>query len=145
MPTMDKNWVLPNEFELSSDDKAEMKSLSVWAQRLTSPEQARDFIVDKKEACEHYCTFLIERVRSLRPHPDDERIGPLNVVWDPLRRVGEDGSMLPDTRPGSEGHSGITGLFRESGLGKAQFLSLRSQLADLANPTLSRIVGSKEK
>lgn len=130
--------VSPDEFELSTLDKqSELQSLSVWAERLTSPEQAREFMGEKKDAYSLFCSFMVDQIRALRPDPDNKDVGSLDVVWDPLVVMqGETGA--PDPRPGAEGHAGITGLLRPLGLPKPHFFSLRSQLADLANITLKR-------
>jgi|SRR5579871_4551197 len=132
--------VPPDEFELSTLDKAsELKSISTWAESLTSPEQAREFMGDKKEAYSLFCSLKVDWIRILRPDPDNTEVGSLDVVWDPLKVMQEDGTEVPDARPGAEGHSGIMGLMRPPDMPRSHFFSLRSQLADLANTTLKQI------
>lgn len=138
--TTSEGKVPPDEFQLSTlDQQMELKSLSVWAERLTSPHQAREFMRGDKESCTLYFRLNVDDVRSLRPIPDEiPEILSLDVVWDPLT-VTQDLAEVPDTRPGAEGHSGITGLFRQSHVPRSYFFSLRSQLADLANKTTRNI------
>lgn len=137
--TTNEGKISPDEFELSTLDKvSEIQSLSVWAERLTSPEQAREFMGAKKEVYMLFCSLGVGQIRKLRPAPDNEKIGPLDVVWD-LLTVTHEEIEVPDTRSGAAGHAGITGLLRPPGLPKPDFFSLRSQLADLANDTLKRI------
>ena len=131
--------ISPDEFELSTEDKkSELKSLSVWADKLTTPEQAREFMGKKKESYSLFCVLNVDEVRALRPDPDNVDVSSLDVVWDPLTLLQEDGTELPDSPSGAEGHSGITGLMRV-GLPRISFFSLRSQLADHANGTLKSI------
>ena len=135
--TKDGN-VSPDEFELSTQDKnSALQSVSVWAEQLTTPEQAREFMGDKKDAYSWYCSLRVDTIRALRPTPEDTAVRPLDVVWDPLTLVvagREEGELL-----GVEGHCGITGLMRPPGLPKIYFFSLRSQLADLSTATLANI------
>ena len=147
--TTSEGKISPDEFDLSSRDKAsELQSISVWAVRLTSPEQAWEFMGEKKEAYSLFCSLNVDHIRTLCPEPDNKEVNFLNVVWDPLVVTQKDGNEIPDTRPGAEGHSGITGLMRPPGLPKPHFFSLRSQLADLANATLqeeiARLLGDNK-
>jgi hypothetical protein len=87
---------------------------------------------DSKEAYSRYCLFNVDEVRALQLHPDVPE-PPLDVVWDPLTIAGTEEQ---DTRPGAEGHAGITGLLRPPGMEKLLYKNLRSQLADLANRNL---------
>lgn len=85
--------------------------------------------------------LLTSAVRAVRPTPESDQVGLLDVVWDPLILKGETGLETPDTRPGAAGHAGITGLVRKDGIpnSRAMYKSLRSQLADLANKNLISI------
>ena len=120
-------------FALSEEDKqAKLPALSVWAVRLTTPEQARHFFAVEKQADYALCALLnVEDVRTLGipelPHPV------LEVVWDTLY---EEGITLPDTRPGAKGHAGITGLVKPPGMERRIYKKLRTRLADLANQNL---------
>ena len=120
----------------TQDEESELKSLSVWAHRLTSPEQAREFMGESKTEYQLCSCLNVGDVRALRPIPDLDAIPSLNVVWDALLVESEEGALIPDTRPGALGHSGITGFSRGAGLGKSYYRSLRSQIADLANKKL---------
>lgn len=123
-------------FELTTLDKTSpLQSLSVWAARLTSPEQAREFLGDQKDASLFYCLLGVEEIRSLRLSPESP-VTPLDVVWDPLFLSN---SEERDSRPGAEGHAGITGLVRPPGMEKLLYKRLRVQLADLANKRLHTI------
>jgi hypothetical protein len=122
----------PEAFELSSkDEKADIPSLTVWAERLTTREQALDFIESKREAVRCIIFLGVDQIRSLRPEPDSPDVLSLNVVWVPLVTE-ENGVIVPDRRPGAEGHAGIIGLVKRSGVNKWYYKSLRSQLADKA-------------
>lgn len=131
--------VSPDEFELSTQDKqSPLQSLSVWAGRLTVPEQARAFMGDRQESYSLFCSLAVNAVRALRPEPDAGIVRPLDVVWDPLTPPPEyrENGSLPT---GADGHCGLTGLMRPPGLSKQHFFSLQSQLADLASGSLAGI------
>jgi hypothetical protein len=68
----------------------------------------------------------VDAIRALRPNPDSLDTPNLEVQWHTLLK--EDGS--PDTRPGADGHAGITGLHAGS---PAQRKSWRRRLARLAS------------
>jgi len=72
-----------------------------------------------------------DEIRALRPEPNSMDVPDLDVVWDSLM-MEENGMILPDTRPGAEGHAGKTGLLRPPFVEQRFYKSLRSQLADLA-------------
>jgi|GEM_PF-1925047 hypothetical protein len=132
--------VAPTSFSLSSEDeRSELKAISVFALRLTTPIQARDFMrADSSNPIEYYAPFLVCEIRGIRPDPDSPQISNLDVQWDPLD---DDESKA---KPGVEGHAGITGLYREAYAGlanvKNMFKSLRSQLADIAEGRKTRIL-----
>lgn len=115
------------DFELSSQDKeTALQSLSVWAERLTTPQQALEFMGDKKELYSLYCSLLVEDVRSTILETEPPKM-PLDVVWD---------NLAGENRSGAEGHAGIVGLLRPPGIPKLLYKDLRSRLADLANRKL---------
>ena len=68
----------------------------------------------------------VDAIRALRPNPDSPQIPNLDVQWHTL--LNDDGSR--DTRPGADGHAGISGLHAGS---SAQRKSLRRRLAQLAS------------
>lgn len=117
----------PAHFELSSADKESTPpSLSVWAERLTTPEEAREFRGPKRDISRLVLYLDVDRIRTLRPEPDSPDAPYLDVVWEPLA-VEEDG-----WRNGAAGHAGIINL-KHANMSKLHYRSLRSQLADLAN------------
>ena len=100
--------VIPEHFALSSDDKKNpLCTLSVWAESLTTPSQAIEFMNGNIQEYSYYCRLQVHQVRSLTiselPQPA------LDVVCD---RLCIEGTSQPDTRPGAKGHAGITGLRR---------------------------------
>lgn len=122
----------------AKDEAAELKSLSVWAEHITTPEQALAFMEANREAYPLYAVLSVAAIRQLRPEPDSPAVPHLDVVWDPLT---DEVTGLPDARPGAEGHAGITGLVRPTGLPNAKLLyrSLRYKLADLANANIETV------
>ena len=58
-------------FILSSEDEAaDLQAISVWAERLTTPEQARNFFSEESRAVYQLSAFLlVDDVRKLRPDP----------------------------------------------------------------------------
>ena len=118
--------LLSEVFELSTSDRQYCPPyLSVYESSLTSPEQGRLLTVGKSAAL-----FLgVRAVRDLVcPEQPDRR---LDVCWF-LALVEEGGASVADTRPGAEGHCGITGLVRPSGMPKAPWKWFRARLAELA-------------
>jgi hypothetical protein len=122
----------PAAFELSSEDqKEESPRLSVWAESLTTEEEAWHLMGAKPQ----YCLSLRlqpEAVRKIIPTPIEPEIKPLDVVWYPLFVLDQEGGKSPDARPGAQGHAGISGLKCNESPNRAQRKSIRSQLADLA-------------
>jgi hypothetical protein len=116
--------VSPEVFALSTEDRRDdPPRLSVWAERLTRPDQAWHLLGEKP----HYRLSLrlsVDAIRALRPHPDSPEALSLDVQWHPLLTA----DRAPDPRPGAAGHSGITGL--EAGA-SAQRKSWRRKLAQL--------------
>ena len=124
-PSKDGN-VSPIAFELSSaDEAAPLKSLSVWAETLTKPEQARNFLSPEYSMV---LRLSVDGVRKLRPIPDFALVTALDVVWDPLVSSESAEPVLP----GAAGHAGIIGLLRSPAIPRIYYKSFRSQLADLA-------------
>jgi hypothetical protein len=122
----------PKAFELSSEDRqGTPPRLSVWAERLTTPHQAW-LLMGARPQCRLVLRLGVDTIRSLRPEPDSPDVPALDVPWERLMIRDENGRLVPDTRPGAEGHAGITGLAREGGLTRLHTKSLRSQLADTA-------------
>lgn len=119
-------------FELSSADReSPHPRLSVWAERLTTPEQAWR-LMDAKPTCQLVLRLNTDDIRRLRPEPDSPEVPHLDVVWEPLFAAGQHGSRIPEPRAGAEGHAGITGLARGGAVNRLHAKSLRRQLALLA-------------
>ena len=116
--------IVPREtftFLLSERDKSlSFPKLSVFVQGLTTEAQACALIGD---GTTHRLVARLSvaaiRAISLNTHA-------LEVVWDTA--VLPNGT--PDTRPGSEGHAGITGLKRPPQMEKRLFKTLQTRLAD---------------
>src|SRR5688500_9951925 len=88
--------VSPEVFALSTEDRRDdPPRLSVWAERLTRPEQPWRLMGEKP----HYRLALrlgVDAIRALRPNPDSPEAPNLDVQWHPL--LTDDGT--PDPRPG---------------------------------------------
>ena len=127
---------LETHFALSEEDKnASLPALSIWPLRLTTPEQARSFLSeDKQGSYRLYALLSVDQVRELTASDLTDPV--LNVVWD---RLYEAGTNLPDSRPGTQGHAGITGLVKPPGMEKVVYKKLRTRLADLANLNLKQL------
>jgi hypothetical protein len=103
-------------FELSSDDKkSDLKSLTVWAEELTSAEKARDLMGEKKADYRFVLYLDTDDIRAIET-PINSSF--LDTVWD------------TDLRPGADGHAGIIGLLRPDGGVKESYRALRTRLAD---------------
>mgnify|MGYP001610239370 FL=1 len=90
----------PIAFKLSTTETQEkMPRLSVFAESLTTPEQAW-IIAGAKKNHELVLRLSVDAIRALWPGADVASAETLDVVWD----------HIPDPRPGAEGHAGITGL-----------------------------------
>ena len=131
---------LETHFALSGPDKqAPLKSISVWAEKLTTPEQACEFMGEKRFSYEVYCRLHVDNIRNLTlpelPEPG------LDTVWDTLF---QDGTAIPDPRPGAHGHSGIIGLERPPEMEKKVYKALRTKLADLANEDLRLLLANQD-
>ncbi|AGA28300.1 hypothetical protein [Singulisphaera acidiphila] len=137
-------YVSPEMFELSTNEKnAIPPRLSVWAEKLTSDEQAWQ-LTGCNLSKNTIASLNIDTIRSLVPEPNSPETHHLEVEWEPKRLrdgegkliLGEDGMPILDSKPGAKGHAGIRYL-REGT--KAQYKSLRSQLAEKANQKLRTI------
>jgi hypothetical protein len=123
---LESGQISPEAFALSTEDRREdPPRLSVWAEKLTRPEQAWH-LMGEKPSYRLVLRLNVDAVRALRPNPDSPDVPDLEVQWHTL--LTEDGS--PDARPGADGHAGITGLHAGS---PAQRKSLRRRLARLAS------------
>ena len=108
-------------FELSSRDKAlPVPKLSVYVQSLTSEAQACALVGD---GTTHR---LVARVGVTAIRQISVEGYGLNAVWD-AALLDDD---TPDTRPGADGHAGITGLQRPPDVARATFKTLQIRLAD---------------
>jgi hypothetical protein len=120
--------VSPEAFALSTQEKRDSHPrLSVWSQTLTTPVQAWE-IMGSKPVYELVLRLEVETIRSIQPNPKEPVFPQMDVVWHTLYVLQGDSRVL-DSRPGSKGHAGITGLEETPSL-KMQRKSLRSQLAD---------------
>jgi hypothetical protein len=126
--------VSPEVFAFSTEDRwDDPPRLSVWAERLTRPEQAWHLMGEKP----HYRLALrlsVDAIRALRPNPASQEVPHLDVQWHPLLIEDE----TPDPRPGAAGHAGITGLHAGA---SAQRKSWRRKLAQLASSDARWIAG----
>jgi hypothetical protein len=106
-------------FILSTDDEnSELKALSVWAKDLTPAEKARELMGEKRAAYRLILHLNVDEVRAIRISKDFP-VTPLEVVWD------------TDSRPGAEGHAGITGLLRPPSGERKLYKALRVKLTQI--------------
>lgn len=104
--------------------------LSIWVEELTIADQAWGFMGAKPEHNVVAC-LSVDAIIAIPPQPGFD---PLCVEWEEALTVDGDGNQVRNTRPGAEGHAGITGL-NQGGDGKThkrQRLEMRSDLADAA-------------
>lgn len=136
---------LSKAFELSSEDKKSVPPhLSVWAESLTTPQQAYNFLVENRPNSPRKLVIRlsVDDIRGLKSRPSQSNAiydNLLDVIWiylfeDPETR------KIRNVRPGADGHSGIIGLDEGSAaddLSRVQKKilrkDLRAQLADLAS------------
>lgn len=131
-------------FQLSTADKqAVPPHLSVWVEAYTTPEQAYRFLqANTPNSPRRLVVYLrVKEIRGLNGSSGDEtnHANILDVIWVNLFVEGS-GEKELDSRPGSEGHSGITGLddnaVPQNLTNRQKKLlrkDLRSQLAELAS------------
>lgn len=123
---------LTEEFALSPSDRESVPPhLSVWAENLTTPQQAYSFLPQNSPR-RLVLRLKTEEIRKIQGRSTDGTIQPnlLNVIWVSLN---QNGQQSRDRRPGAEGHAGITGLDDKSGSSKLLRKDLRSKLAELAS------------
>jgi hypothetical protein len=121
----------PKAFELSSLEKQQAgPGLSVFAERLTTPEEAWSLGSNPRRT--RVFRLLVGEVRRVRPTPESAEMPGLDVRWERAYTTGPYGGQIPDTRPGAEGHAAITGLGRTDLLDKNQRKRVRVKLADAA-------------
>jgi hypothetical protein len=130
---------LEKEFELSSEDKrTNPPHLSVWVDSLTTPEQAYSFL-EENSLRKLVLRLEVEEIRTTEGNSEEASYsGLLDVIWVYLFQ--DIDCQFRDSRPGADGHSGITGLDEKSapdGLTKNQKKllrkDLRSKLAEIAS------------
>lgn len=131
---------LDEEFTLSSDDKKSVPPhLSTWVDSLTTPEQAYSFL-EENSPRKLVLRLVVEEIRRTEGNSDEDSYpNLLDVIW--VHLIQEiNGEFVRDSRPGADGHSGITGLNEESApdeLTKRQKKNLRkdlrSKLAEIAS------------
>jgi hypothetical protein len=125
VPSMDfaeRRKASPNWFELSTEDKKQKPPrLSVFCERLTTPQQAWE-LQGSREEYAAMARLNVDTIRAIRPDPNSVDVPSLDVVWD----------GLDDPRPGADGHAGITGLDRVGPVHKLHTRSFRFQLAEQA-------------
>jgi hypothetical protein len=109
-------------FQLSNRDKEQpIPKLSVFVHGLTTEQQACALVGN---GTTHR---LIARLSVVDIRVIDAEGYRLDAVWD--EAVLDDGT--PDTRPGAEGHAGITGLYRPPNAPKTIFKTLQVRLAEI--------------
>jgi hypothetical protein len=124
--------------DLSDNERnVEGAKLSAFHSDMTSPEQVCNLI---GSGTTHRLITRMKvgdiaevRVRSANPIPVDTPSVVLDVVWDAAVMDGPDGEEVPDTRPGADGHVGITGLYHRPALASKLRKSLADQLAEIAS------------
>jgi hypothetical protein len=128
---IDAGKALPEFFQLSSEDKKQdVPRLSVWVLGLTSVAQAWVLVgANDRRIC--VMQLAVDQVRKVyAPESNGNPPSPnLDVEWEQAMRRLIDGTYVKETRPGWEGHAGITGL--DFGT-KIQREAIRLALADLA-------------
>ena len=116
-------------FELSSKDKrAIVPRLSVWAEELTTDEQAWR-LTGGRAANDAILRLNVDAIRSLIPVPRDPPPPHLDVEGETLIVDMPGQGLVPDIRPGALGHAGIRHLRDGT---KEPYKSLRVQLAEMA-------------
>jgi hypothetical protein len=132
------------------DKKSKPPHLSVWVDKLTSPQQAYSFLAPDSPR-RLVLRLSVEEIRKIIGRSDDGQIHAelLNVIWVHLGHHDSNGVWICDSRLGAAGHSGITGLHEGAAprsLTKSQAKrlrkDLRAQLAELASKDCFHIVDS---
>ena len=134
---------LDGAFNLSSTDRKSIPPhLSVWAEDLTTPEQAYAFLASNRPDSPNKLVIRLHvaKVRGLRSNVVEDKCyhNLLDIIW--IHLFEDEDTTIRDKSPGADGHSGITGLDKKAGpsdLSKKQRRilrkELRAQLADLAS------------
>ncbi len=132
---------LDPEFSLSSQDRLSVPPhLSVWVDSLTTPIQAYGFLPNDSPR-KLVLQLNVKEISKLVGRSGNEKAYPnlLKVIWVHIFQS-FNGQQIRDHRPGSAGHSGITGLDEKqipNGLAKSDFKiirkDLRAKLAELAS------------
>jgi hypothetical protein len=123
---------LPSFFGLSSEDKKQLvPRLSVWIEQLTSVEQVW-VLVGANPSRRWVVRLDSENIRRIFATQVDRHppTPVLDIHWERATTVNEIGDRVEETRPGWEGHAGITNLDKGN---KTQRDSLRLQLAEIAD------------
>ncbi|MBW4426871.1 MAG: hypothetical protein KME50_21090 [Nostoc desertorum CM1-VF14] len=130
---------LEPELQPSTEDKeSKPPHLSFWVEFLTTPEQAYNFLQERKPDSDKKLVLRLQvsEIRKVVGIADAEKTYPglLDVIWVFLEKA------VRDERPGAKGHSGIIGLFEQSlpseltqRQAKNLRKDLRSKLAELAS------------
>ncbi len=123
---LNKGFVSANVFSLSTKEKQTPPHwLSVWQESLTTDEQAYAMATNKNRRL--VIRLTVHDIRGIRIGSAGEQ-PLLDVVWDRLKYVWDDGGKLnADAPAGAAGHCGIIGL---QDIHRKQ---LRKRLADLAS------------
>jgi len=123
---LNKGFVSANVFSLSTEEKQTPPHwLSVWQESLTTDEQAYAMATNKNRRL--VIRLTVHDIRGIRIGSAGEQ-PLLDVVWDRLKYVWDDGGKLnADAPAGAAGHCGIIGL---QDIHRKQ---LRKRLADLAS------------
>jgi hypothetical protein len=75
--------ISPEAFALSTEDRRDdPPRLSVWAERLTRPEQAWH-LMGEKPSYRLIVRLNVDAIRTLRPNPDTSDVPNLDVQWQP--------------------------------------------------------------
>ena len=120
-------------FEVSSKDKeAVVPRLSVWAEKLTTDDQAWRLTGSRADN-DAIRRLNVDAIRSLIPTPRDPPPPHLDVEWEPLMVDMPGSGLVPDPRSGAIGHAGIRHLRVGT---KEQYKSLRIQLAEMTEVRL---------
>lgn len=128
-------FVTDSQFELSTADKKHNPPrLSVWVATLTTPCQAWVFR-GAAPAARVVISLTTDDIRKIRAPavPGFAATACLDVEFEPKGPVEIDGVSLPDTRPGYQGHAGITNLKTGNSTQKE---SLRIDLATIAKASV---------
>ena len=116
---------IPDDFNLGSDEKADavrlnFAQLSVWDERLTTPEQARQFLSPNHRMP---LWLSVADIRRILESPTTQRT--LRVFRDPEQR----------SLPGAEGHCVVENVWPS----KADFRRIRADLVAIARASREEV------